>query len=98
MDRPYSRLLVLCVFATFIISGCATHYAPNILADPYGFFSGLWHGSIATITISVNLLSWFASLLGFDIFSDIKIIGRPNTGFMYHFGFAVGFFWLGLLR
>jgi hypothetical protein len=88
------KTTVLALFALTSLSGCASHYAPETFADPYGFFSGLWHGAIAVLTITVNVISWLLSFIGISFFSDVQIIGRPNTGFFYYTGFVVGFFWL----
>ncbi len=82
------------VFAVAVIaalSGCARHFSGDAVADPYGLFSGIWHGMIFPITFLVNLVSWLLSLFGASFLSDIQIIGRPNTGlFFYYIGFAVG--------
>jgi len=80
-----------------ILAGCASHYSPSVIADPYGFFSGVWHGAIAGLTITVNILSWLLSLFGVDFLSDVQIIGRPNTGLFYYAGFVAGFLWLKLI-
>jgi len=81
---------VAAVFLMLIVSGCAQHYIGATAADPYGFFSGIWHGVIAPLTIAVNILSWFLSLIGISFLQDIQIIGRPNTGFFYWVGFILG--------
>ena len=80
------------------LSGCAAHYAPGTFDDPYGFFSGLWHGAISVLTITVNIISWLLSLIEISFLTDIQIVGRPNTGFPYYLGFGIGFIWLGLFR
>jgi hypothetical protein len=72
------------------LSGCAEHFAPHVFADPYGFWSGIWHGLVCPLAICVNFLSWLASLLGFDFLRSIEVIGRPNTGFGYYVGFFFG--------
>jgi hypothetical protein len=87
------------VFAVAVtLAGCAAHFSPDAISDPYGFFSGLWHGAIATLTITVNIFSWLLSLIGIEFLQDIQIVGRPNTGFFYYLGFAMGFLWLPILR
>ncbi|WP_397536127.1 hypothetical protein [Roseateles sp.] len=72
------------------LTGCAQHYAPGAVADPYGFFSGLWHGLVSPYAVAINLLSWVLSLMGLDLLSSIQIIGKPNTGFGYWCGFLMG--------
>jgi hypothetical protein len=93
--RKY-RFLSLSIITLLFLTSCATHNAPETFADPYGFFSGLWHGAIAVLTITVNIISWALSLIGISFFQDVQIIGRPNTGFFYYFGFLIGFFWLSI--
>ena len=93
---PMKKLMLILVL--FLLSSCASHYAPEIYADPYGLFSGLWHGMIAPITMTVNLLSWFLSLFDISFLRDIQIIGRPNTGFGYFAGFFIGFMFLSVGR
>lgn len=81
---------VVAVVLLGLLAGCASHYTPEAVADPYGFFSGLWHGWVCPWAIMTNVLSWMLSLLGLDVFSSIEIVGRPNTGFGYYAGFAMG--------
>lgn len=90
--------VLFCFFVLASISGCAAHYSSAAIQDPYGFFGGLWHGMIATLTITVNIISWLLSLVGISFFSDVQIIGRPNTGFFYYVGFVLGWFWIPLFR
>lgn len=69
----------------------ATQYAPQRIDHPYGFFFGFWHGYICVFALIGKLLSWLASLAGISILDDVTVIGRPNTGFFYYFGFVLGF-------
>jgi hypothetical protein len=71
------------LFATFIIfmTGCAdvTNIEKCVTVEPYGFWSGLWHGLIA-------FFSFFGSL-----FSDeIAVYAVNNNGGWYDFGFVLG--------
>ena len=92
------RTQVLCaILFLLVLSGCAAHYTPEAIEDPYGFFSGIWHGAIAGLTITINILSWLLSLVGISLLSDIQIMGRPNTGLFYYTGFFAGFLWLKLI-
>lgn len=91
--RMHSRLRQSGIFlvAVLLISGCARHYTPEAFSSPYGFFSGIWHGIVFPYSLLTNILSWFLSLFGVTLFSDIQIIGRPNTGiFFYYIGFFCG--------
>ncbi len=77
------------ILVFLLLSACATHYSPEHQSNPYGFFSGIWHGVILPFSICVNIISWcLAHFLGIDFMSRIQIIGRPNTGFFYYFGFV----------
>ena len=74
-----------------LVSGCAHHYTDATFSDPYGFFSGIWHGLIFPYALAVNLLSWLLSIFGISFLESIEIIGRPNTGFFfYYIGFICG--------
>lgn len=84
VPRLYAGFLLLS------LAGCANHYTREAVADPYGFLSGLWHGFIFIFSVIGVFLSWFAGLLGMDVLTNVQIIGRPNTGFWYYAGFAVG--------
>lgn len=90
--RSYIRLryFQLLVIALLLLGGCAKHYTPEVYSDPYGFFSGIWHGFVFPLALITNIISWCLSLLGVDFFADIQIIGRPNTGFFYYIGFILG--------
>ena len=91
------RNLILPIFAVLLLTSCASHYAPETINDPFGFFSGLWHGAIAGLTITVNVISWLLSQVGISFLQDVQIIGRPNTGFFYYTGFVLGFSWLKII-
>jgi hypothetical protein len=73
-----------------MLAGCAHHYTQTANNDPYGFFSGLWHGAIFPITAIVNIISWLLGMINVTFLSNVEIVGRPNTGLFYYFGFAVG--------
>lgn len=78
-------LLALCA-----LTGCARHYTADSVADPYGFWSGIWHGFVCPYAICANVVSWGLSVLGIEFMQSIEIVGRPNTGFGYYFGFFCG--------
>ncbi len=85
--EPRSALLLLLL----LLSGCAAHYTADSVQDPYGFFSGIWHGIVFPYALVTNILSWLLSLVGISFLSSIEIIGRPNTGlFFYYIGFVIG--------
>jgi hypothetical protein len=77
------------------LAGCAHHYAPSEISDPYGLFSGIWHGFVAPWSIIANIICWVCSLVGISVFESVYIFGQPNTGFWYYTGFVFGFIFLG---
>lgn len=83
--RKYAIFLFM-----LILVGCAQHFTPAVFSDPYGFFSGVWHGMISPITLLVNIASLLLSLIGVSFLADIQIISRPNTVFGYYSGFFIG--------
>lgn len=74
----------LSIFLTFslilVLTSCAHHYSPEAIRDPYGFFSGIWHGMILPITC-----------IGSIFLDDVHMFGKPNTGFFYFLGVVIGF-------
>ena len=86
MKKYYIILFLGLIF----FSGCAKHYTPEFVNDPYGFFFGIWHGFIVLFSLVINFISWLLSLVGISFLSDVEIVGRPNTGFGYYIGFIIG--------
>lgn len=88
-SRVFRTLLAL--GSLLLVAGCARHFTPEAYAEPYGFFSGIWHGIVFPYALLTNLVSWLLSLFGIPFLSTIEIIGRPNTGvFFYYIGFVFG--------
>jgi hypothetical protein len=71
------------------LTGCARHYSPDAVDDPYGFLSGVWHGLILAISVGVNVLSCLLGLVGISFLDSVQIVGQPNTGFGYWAGFVL---------
>lgn len=69
------RILIISLFALVLLTGCVP---TDVVVDakPAGFFSGLWHGWIAPISL---IMSFFDS--------KYSIYQTFNNGFMYDFGF-----------
>jgi hypothetical protein len=89
MRRRFYKMAFAMVL-TLSIVGCATQFAPERVADPYGFFSGILHGFLFIFALLAKLSSWVASLFGGSFLDGVTIIVRPNTGFFYYFGFVLG--------
>ena len=72
-------LLMVCAF--LMLTGCATQmdFTEAAVAQPVGFWYGLWHGMISPI-------AWVVSLFN----SDVAIYAIYNNGGWYDFGFMLG--------
>ncbi len=75
------EVLMTALLIILLLSGCADveEIQKCVSKDPYGFWSGLWHGIIAPI-------SFIGSL--FD--DDIAMYAVNNNGGWYDFGFVLG--------
>lgn len=72
-------LLLIAVFAAFILSGCAGPGECVTIEDPAGFWWGLWNGLIMPITFIGSLFS-----------DNVAIYDVHNNGGWYDFGFILG--------
>ena len=84
------KMKVMLLVSVFLLTGCARHYTDDAVSDPYGFFYGIWHGAIFFFALIASIISWILDIFGFSFLDSIAIIGRPNTGFWYYFGFVLG--------
>jgi hypothetical protein len=73
--------VALFAFVVLFISSCAdvTNINECVKDEPYGFWSGLWHGFISP---------W--SFIGSLIWDDIALYAVNNNGGWYDFGFVLG--------
>ena len=85
------RKALIATLLVVMLSSCAPgsgEYGDN---NEAGFFSGVWHGWIAPVTLIVQI---------FD--EDIRVYEPSNTGWFYDFGFYIavisGFGSIGLAR
>jgi hypothetical protein len=75
------KSFITLIAIALLLTGCAdvTEIQSCATEEPYGFWSGLWHGAISPF-------SFFGSL-----FSDeIAMYAVNNTGGWYDFGFVLG--------
>ena len=86
--------MILALICVVTFAGCAPgggHYQKENPAQRAGFFSGVWHGWIAPITLIMGF---------FD--GNIRIYEQINTGWWYDFGFYIaiigGFGGISLIR
>ena len=80
-DYSMPTVILVLIISCLVLSSCAeVSHVQNCLADqPYGFWSGLWHGFIAPF-----------SFVG-SLFSDkIAMYAINNNGAWYNFGFVLG--------
>lgn len=75
--RNLSYLLVT-VLLLFIITSCMPGSGYSTAKDPAGFFTGIWHGWIAPVSLIWSI---------FDC--SIHIYEPINTGWWYDFGFYI---------
>ncbi len=85
------RLVLAAVGLALLLAACAPGSGRFAADDPAGFFTGIWHGWIAPITLIWQIFN-----------SDIRVYEPFNTGWWYDFGFYIaiisGFGSLGLRR
>lgn len=74
---PFIIIAILCLLA---LSSCLPGDGKNSEAKPAGFFTGLWHGLIAPISLIVQIFN-----------KSIRVYEAANVGFWYDLGF-----WLAL--
>ena len=77
LKTPLIALTVL-VLCAVIVSGCFPGGQTYSEQEPAGFFSGIWHGWIAPLSLIVGF---------FD--SSIHIYEARNTGWWYELGFYI---------
>jgi len=70
-------LLTAAVLAV-VLAGCFPGTSTYTLREPAGFFSGIWHGWIAPISLIVGFFN-----------RDIRIYETYNTGWWYDLGYYI---------
>jgi hypothetical protein len=80
-------ILILLIF----LSGCAPGSGANTPEKPAGFFTGVWHGWIAPVSLIWGIFN-----------KSIRVYEPINTGWFYDFGFYIaiigGFGGISLFR
>jgi len=91
MNRKYIRNIVGIFLVGLLFTACFPGGGSSGPHDPSGFFSGIWHGWIAPLSLIVGFFN-----------PSISIYDVNNTGWWYDFGFYMaiisGFGGLSLLR
>jgi hypothetical protein len=75
-----SKILIFLVLFAFLIvlSGCFPGERSDKPKDPAGFFTGIWHGWIAPISLIVGFFN-----------PSIRIYETVNSGWWYDFGYYI---------
>lgn len=91
MNTKLIFVIILILFATFILTGCLPGDGKRTISKPANFITGIWHGWVAPISVIVGI---------FD--KTIRVYEVNNTGWWYDFGFYIaiisGFGGLSLAR
>jgi hypothetical protein len=66
------------MFLMLCLNGCFPGDSGYTVVQPAGFFSGIWHGWIAPISLIVGLFS-----------DNVRLYEPFNTGWWYDFGFYI---------
>jgi hypothetical protein len=82
---------ILMLMAMILLSSCVPGGGTNTPSNPAGFFTGIWHGWIAPISLIWGIFN-----------PEIRLYEQFNTGWWYDFGFYMaiigGFGGLSLIR
>ena len=77
--RIKQGFLMALIIITTISCAEVVSIDPAVTAEPYGFWSGLWHGFIAPFSFFVSLFK-----------DDVALYALNNNGGWYDFGFVLG--------
>lgn len=69
---------IILIILVISLSGCFPGDSGYTTVEPAGFFSGIWHGWIAPISLIFGLFN-----------HDVRIYEPFNTGWWYDFGFYI---------
>lgn len=85
------KVLLIIISSLFILTACIPGDGSYTLNKPAGFFSGIWHGWVAPLSLLLSIGR-----------GSIRMYEPLNTGFAYDFGFYIaiisGFGGLSLSR
>lgn len=79
MRKNLNTLLCVSALMVLLVACTATQLPVSLDGDVPGFWFGLWHGFIASITFFISLFP-----------NDLRIYAYPNAGLWYDFGFMLG--------
>ncbi len=76
--KRITGLMLLAILVAVLSMGCVPGDGKNNMEKPAGFFTGVWHGWIAPVSLIISL---------FD--KNSSVFERYNTGWWYNFGFYI---------
>ena len=68
--------LVIIISILFFLMGCLPGDNKAVTDNPAGFFSGIWHGWVAPLSLIIGIFS-----------KNIRVYEVANTGWWYDLGF-----------
>jgi hypothetical protein len=71
-------LILSIIWMALLLNGCFPGESTYSSSEPAGFFSGVWHGWIAPVSLIVGIFK-----------SDVRIYEPINTGWWYDLGFYI---------
>lgn len=71
-------LMILLVVMILSTTGCMPGDGTNTVSNKAGFFSGVWHGWIAPVSLIYSLFN-----------KNISIYETNNIGWLYNFGYYI---------
>ena len=78
MKKEQIKFLLITVGLAILITACVPGSGKFTAETPAGFFTGIWHGWIAPISLILGLFN-----------PDIRVYESFNTGWWYDFGFYI---------
>ena len=91
MKTRYFIMIMMLFTMMLLISGCVPGDGTNNAQNPAGFFSGVWHGWIAPLSLIIGVFN-----------EDIRLYEPFDSGWWYDFGFYIavisGFGGISLFR
>jgi len=76
--RTRTALFLLLAFAALCLTACLPGDGQNSAAHPAGFWTGIWHGWIAPVSLIAGLFR-----------QGIRVYEGHNTGWWYDAGFYI---------
>ena len=71
-------LIVMIISLLFILNSCAPGSGASTYDNPAGFFTGVWHGWIAPVSLIWGIFN-----------KSIRVYEPINTGWFYDLGFYI---------